>query len=885
MPRGPGARRIARREKQEHLNDRRFVAWAGVVALVLFAAPARAQQGRSAPAELAATRSPAATALALKMRAHPYLARTAFEAVENQPPYLFFVQRSSDAAARKAADVATSALALLDPVRARFESEIAKPLGLAQRADAPLLPVVVLRSRDAFDECYRATSGAGHFDASTSTFARDLGAAVIYDDPAEARAADERLQSAQHALVHALQCAYYAAEGPAPIRCWMFEGMADYLSRPEPGDALPAPARLSEFVDDAKTPETRWAHMRGLEEMCAVDEPNRLQEFFDLRTVDASLMPGPGLDPWTAFYREATLLHAFLASADDGKHRSGLTKWLGRAFSGNRSAEAFAASFAPEKLDELEREFLAWVQREHKRAFPGEKVKPEVVLAALSRAEPDALAAAGAKPEPKSRAEPEKTPTPVSGAARPPARGNLAPLSLADATADERLALAITEIGSGRLRAGRARLAGLLEGAEPAFAARVEREARRAEAWEAARDAFLLRLVDEKTLLPLDLGPRVTAKEFGVRSYSEGLVELDDKKGGIRRIQVETLDPWSLAREMRFGSTEGDWTRFYVFILRDRDQWKKLLKPDSEEAKALLADGREDYPARLELGKAMAKIAALADRPLPTTPRDADQRIDVFRSLLVDHANTSVVKRKRAQLRAQALALYERRFELLGPVAFLKGKLESLGSERVRITYAFDDPHELDDFESKLYPQIASRGLGTTRAKDVPFQVSKGALIALGQAGLRTLYDLGAPLTVRYDIQYEKADVQQTPFYFALGVCDDGSEHFAWAVNLSSLQVFETLNAASTPEKDSTFELGRPHPLELRHDGKALKLLLGGKQQCSLDAGARQYGAVFLRASTDLELRMDKLVLEGGLRPNGFERMKRVWAERQMAGL
>lgn len=867
------------------MNGRRFAALAGVLALALLAAPARAQQGRSAPAELAATRSPAATAIALKMRAHPYLARTPFEAVESLPPYVFFVQRPSDPAARKAADVASAALSLLDPVRVRFESEIVKPLGLTLRADAPLLPVIVLRSREAFDECYRATSGAGHFDASTSTFARDVGAAVIYDDPAETRAADERLQTAQHALVHALQCVYYAAEGSVPIRSWVFEGMADYLSRPAPGDAFPGPARLSEFVDDAKTPETRWAHLRGLEEMCAVDEPNRLQEFFDERTIDASLMPGPGLDPWTAFYREATLLHAFLASADDGKHRPGLSKWLQRAFAGSRSAAALADSFAPEKLPELEREFLAWVQREHKRAFPGEKVKPEVVLAALSRAEPE-VAAASAKPEPKAR-EPEKPTAPAAGSARPTAtpRGSLAALSLADATAEERLALAITEIGSGRLRSGRARLAALLEGAEPALAERVARETRRAEAWEAARDAFLLRLVDEKTLLPLDLGPRVTAKEFEVRSYSEGLVELDDKKGGIRRLQVETLDPWSLAREMRFGSTEGDWTRFYVFILRDKDQWKKLLKPDSEDAKALLTDGREDYPARLELGKAMAKIATLADRPPPTTPRDADQRIEVFRSLLIEHKDTSVVKRKRAQLRTQAQALYERRFELLGPQTFLKGKLESLGNERVRLTYAFDDPQELDDFEAKLYPQIASRGLGTTRAKDVPFQASKGALIALGQAGLRTLYDLEAPLAVKYDIQYEKADVQQTAFYLALGVCDDGAEHFAWAVNLSSLQVFETLNAASSPEKDSSFELGRPHQLELRHDGQALKLLLGGKQQCTLEAGARQYGAIFLRASTDLELRMDKLVIEGRLRANGFERMKRVWAERQMAGL
>jgi hypothetical protein len=64
-----------------------------------------------------------------------------------------------------------------------------------------------------------------------------------------------------------------------------------------------------------------------------------------------------------------------------------------------------------------------------------------------------------------------------------------------------------------------------------------------------------------------------------------------------------------------------------------------------------------------------------------------------------------------------------------------------------------------------------------------------------------------------------------------------------------------------------------------------VRLLSEGKEQARIEAGARQYGAIFLRTSTDLQFSMQKLVVEGRMRPDGFERMKRAWATRQMVGL
>src|SRR5262249_40221536 len=163
---------------------------------------------------------------------------------------------------------------------------------------------------------------------------------------------------------------------------------------------------------------------------------------------------------------------------------------------------------------------------------------------------------------------------------------------------------------------------------------------------------------------------------------------------------------------------------------------------------------------------------------------------------------------------------------------------------------------ELDDFSVTPYPTMASRALGTTQAKDVPFQVSKGALIALGQASMRSLYDLDAPLSVRYDLSFEAAEkVDRMAFYLALGICDDGGEQLVWAINLNSLQVYDASGWTASPETDSSFLLGKAFPLELRHDGNEAKLLLDGKQQAVLPAASRHSGAVFLRASTELSLR------------------------------
>jgi len=734
----------------------------------------------------------------------------------------------------------------------------------------PALVVIVLGSREAIEECRRVT-GALHFDVPVTNFAREVGAAVLYEDPAEARDPAERSRTAQHALVHVLQHAYYTGKDRAPDRAWVFEGMADYMARPVASAGFSAPERLAEFVRDTKVRDSRWAFLRTLEEICVVDDPLALGPFFETHTSDPDLMPGA--DTWMPFYREATLLYAFLAGADGGKHRPGLVKWLRQGFAGERSVESLRTSFEPERLEDLERAFLTWVRVEHNRAYPAEAVNPDAVLAALSREDLRAPAATTVATAPRAPLATRPQPNEPGKSTGASARA-LHALSIADATPDEQLAWAMAEIGLGRIRAGRARMAGLRAGGEAAFVARLELEERRVTAWEALRDGFLARVpTDMELRLRLDL-PHVSQDKFRVRSYAEGLVELDDTKGGIRHVSVEILDPFSLAHEMDDEPWKSEWARFFIFILNEKRQWKELLEPDCDEARALQADGNGDYPARVRLGKAMRKLAVLVDRPPPTTRTEIKARVEDLRSLLVECADTSIVERKHDLLKAQARTLLEQDFDLQfgDPAKALSGKCEKLKGERMRITYAFDKPRELDDFAIRPYPSID--GLGTTIVKDVPFRVSNGELTALGQAYLQTLYDLEAPLTAQYDFSFEAMEGGRASG-LALGICDDGAGHFVWAMNAHRLEGpadFAFFEDAVVP--------GESYAVRLEHDGKVVRLMSAGRETLEVEAGSRQLGAVFLRASTDFPVRVQRLVLEGRLRS---ERFRRAWADNQMA--
>jgi len=839
------------------------------VAALALAAATRAQEEAPAPETIYTE------ALRTRLRRHPYLSRIDLLPVVSVAPYLFLIERTEGV---DASERARSTAARLEPLRERFERELAKPLGLVRRADEPRLPVIVLASRAHFDECHRATTGAWHFDAR-ETYERELGAAILYEDPSEARDGAEREHSTNHVFAHVLQQAWYGDEGAAPVRSWLFEGQADFLAGAAPADdGAPAPERLQAFVEDCATTERRWAHVRTLGELVTVDEPLHLEELFNERTRDPRLRPAPGDDPWVSFYREGALVYAFLHDGDKGRHRAGLAKYLKSAFGGARDAQALDKAFAPEDAAALERAFLAWVVRRQRAAFPDIELDPEPVLGAFARTEWGGVELPA--PEPMAAPEPEPAPTPgapgVPATSADPKR-----FGYSDATREERLAGALAAVGAGETRAALAELEALqAEGQGSELAGRIERELARVHAWIAARDAFLTRLAGEGGGLELTV-PRVSTTKWRLKAFEpEGMLVLDDKKGGIKRISLEELDALELARQM--GGSDAEWTRFYVYALRGDERWKKLLKPDGPEAAALLEDGKGEYPTWIALGRAVRALRGLAAAPEARTPAEIDAQVAVLRSLLTDSAGTALVARKKDGLRQHALQLLERRLEKKSPGDLLGGKFEALPNGRARLTYSFDDARELEDFTSEPYPVLASKAFPTQDGKEGRFTLDHGRLVALGRASLRSKFDIGSPLAVTYDLEFGETQVEKPDFFLALGVCDDGDEHFVWALNMKSLQMFDIGRVDYTPDVPLPLYMDTPYDMHLVHDGQRATLSCEGKEQCRMGVGERREGAVFLRATSDRPVRVGKLVIEGQLTATSFARLKRAWAEGEL---
>jgi len=452
-------------------------------------------------------------------------------------------------------------------------------------------------------------------------------------------------------------------------------------------------------------------------------------------------------------------------------------------------------------------------------------------------------------------------------------------LDLADASADERLALALVRMAEGKESAGAALLDALgNESLEPALAERVARERRRHALWREQRDAYLRSLVGSGTLAFSVEGKPFKAKVLG---FQGGEVVLDKNRSGRERLALDELDALGLAQEMPKDGAN-DWARLMPYVLRGDSRAKKLLKDEGGEGGALLRDSLEDYPARLQLGRILARIEALASKEGLATPAAVEACLTEVRALRTEAGELSVVQRKGPAILAFARALLERKYDLLGETGLLAGKLEVLSGETVRLTYAFDDPRELEDFDASPYPVLIVKGYPELKVKSVPFAVAQGELTVRGQASLRSLFELAPPLSASYGVAFVETGAEvQRPLFLFLGISDDRAEHFVWG-NFQSLEIFEKERYDVAEGERFPFYLDTVYAMKMRHDGQRV-FLSCENQEVSIAAGQRQKGAVFFYAHTGNPVRIPELVIEGRLVPGSLAGLRKARIERELA--
>ena len=207
---------------------------------------------------------------------------------------------------------------------------------------------------------------------------------------------------------------------------------------------------------------------------------------------------------------------------------------------------------------------------------------------------------------------------------------------------------------------------------------------------------------------------------------------------------------------------------------------------------------------------------------------------------------------------------------------------------RVAIVYDFSDPAQLLDFQSHPYLTSHGKKFGELQIEETfGFRVEDGALRGIGNACLRSLVDLEAPVTVSYELAFEDVKGLELPlWYMNVGICDDGLGHFAWAMNLDYLEVWGRDQTESAyPDENTAMYMDEFYAIELRNDGKLVQLYCEKDKKQELPARSRRKGATFLWCYTDFPVRIRKLRIEGQTSPSSFERLKSAWVARQLADL
>jgi len=743
-----------------------------------------------------------------------------------------------------------------------FDEEYAKPLELTLRDDRRVFGLAVLPTQGDYNNYANRMKDRGlywaraHYDPA-------MRVAVTYE-PGAGSSPEERRHALMHELVHELVDAYSLHSGAANLpRPWIGEGFAEYLSsgtqagKPESvrAHALDTKAR-DQIATVLRTPGVRDAYFLPLVDMLFTSSYRDLK----LRVYKRCQAQGVGFMGDLAlnnFYRQSYLLVYFLQHGKSGAYRDRFNDYLKACLAGDSSKRVFRKAFEGVDLDELQAEFIAWVEPTAKNWTPP-------VMKA------DITAIAGGAGAPDAEAEPTYDPAGL----RP---------DLDDP--DVALSLAVCEAREGKAREALARLGSIdVSKADADLQLRIATEKERLQSWIDVQRRFLEHLqVTGKKLVIDHEGQPLRAEVLGIE---EGAVRLGENRLKVDSLPLEELDPLELAQLMsKTKDLEESRARIYMYVLWDDPHWPKLLRTESSKDEALRLDAEKDYPNRLEKGEIVVRLLEAADLPLPEDAKAARHTLERIEVLLAsDRTGSSVLIEKARPVLADLAEIAH--LQILGESSLeglLGAEVTDLGQGKVRLSYSFKKAAELEDFEYSRYLP----GLYTAPGRDGnPFSVTAGgALQARGQGCLRSSYALTGPITVRYKLGYR--DVEST-FEFRLGICDDGYESYLAAFDLFSLFWSETkmstsADLASAPGRHVVKIGDTTYSMELRYDAAGTaQLLCNGQQMTTLSGCPRKEGAVFLWVDIDGRIEVDDLVIEGTLRDD-FLRGLRLKKAKELA--
>ncbi len=473
-----------------------------------------------------------------------------------------------------------------------------------------------------------------------------------------------------------------------------------------------------------------------------------------------------------------------------------------------------------------------------------------------------------------------------------PSTLDLASLAVEADDAASRLALAIGLAADGASRAAVAELERVAQlELDRALAERVALERERALAWISVRDLYLTDLARKNGSLRIEWkGDKLVAD---VVAFEGGVVRLAANERGVEEIAVEDVPPLDLIA--RIGSQVDEygppWVRLYPYALVGDEKVGVLMRRDpSREVEQLRADAASFYRETLARGRALAALDRLAQSE---PPRDAADARRLYR--LVERAQGAreleALRERAPVLRELAQLCLDLRFAADGLPVVLRGDVESLGEGRVRLTYDFEDERELDDFARDDHFLAAHHTqVPKLSTNDTSVHVEEGALHAWGAAALRHVLELEGQTAVLAEVRWSERPTGRGKLpILRLGCAADRGGNYVLLSGLGDLFVQSGLPRfqQNVPARDTqTILVGRDYVLELRHDGTSEASSWVDKgRQARIDCGPRTHGLVFLWFHSDLDVRIDELVIEGRPRPASLDALRKRWVASELAQL
>lgn len=823
-----------------------------------------------------------------RLKQHDFFSKIECTRLDDVDGFVVYVQAPKKADPAYAKRVAREQVARILPLRGHFQKTYVEPGGLTRRDDCGAEVLFVLASLGDL-KTYARLSFAGEHYRSESYYDPKLRAAVLFEEPFESSITEaDKTRAARHAYAHLLLHAYETGTSAPVQQDWLHEGLASYLAElaAGPDGKLSAPEMpvetLRRLLAATQSPETVLSHFRRISDLLVMPTYQHIDSRAELEGSKAGI-PSHRIDYGeirVCYWRESLLLVDFLQR---GERAAAFQRYLAAELAGSGGAAGFHRAFPGRDPSEIERAFLDFLFGEHRRLLPSVALNGAAIEAILQR-DAALLGPAEVAEGAGDAAQPS------AGSARivDAAPADLAPNHLAPEAA---LALALDLARRGRSGGAEEGLSALLAAGslEPEMAARIERERDRLAAWNRLRAAWFAGLSASGKTYKVEFEDK--AVRVKVKGVEGAKVLLEENRAGRTELDLEALDPAELAQEMgrEAEALPDGWARAVPLALTgDAHKVARGLDAADPAQEAFATDIEADYEALLARGQPLGELLLFSREPEPKDPASAQALVDRLGAVAKGRAACPEIEPLLPLLRGCARKLFGVVFEQKGITQLAHGRWETLPDKRVRLSYAFDDAAELQDFQrADDYLSERRPTFGELHGTVDKLELKNSGLAGLGRSVL--VHDLGfaAPLTVRYTLTFDKAEkgTKAEIWYCNVGICDDGHGHYAAALNHVHLEVIEPGEPKTAyDEVGKPIAFGKSYVIELAHDGKSVKQSLDGAVQHELETDLKT-GRVFLLFHTDRVINIKDLVIEGTLDERYVALARQRWCDERIAEL